>query len=154
MQLSRDETIALRDAIAKDDPLLRSALELYRSDENETNLTTNLRAICRRLMNSSSSSSSISLSPSKSTPVPTTTNSKSEHPPSKKNSVSPPIQDIFPILLNELIREAIFTPQQGTKLFQLYQSNDEVMTAALDLYELDHDLAGFVGSLEKILQFV
>eukprot|EP00604_Paraphysomonas_vestita_P002385 CAMPEP_0174819324 /NCGR_PEP_ID=MMETSP1107-20130205/2485_1 /TAXON_ID=36770 /ORGANISM="Paraphysomonas vestita, Strain GFlagA" /LENGTH=721 /DNA_ID=CAMNT_0016032591 /DNA_START=353 /DNA_END=2519 /DNA_ORIENTATION=+ len=44
MNLTRDETVALRDAIANDDPLLRSALELYRSDQNEENLITNLRA--------------------------------------------------------------------------------------------------------------
>ena len=174
MNLSRDETIALRDAISNDDPLLKSALELYRSNQSEDNLVTNLRAICKRLMNKNSSST-MSLSPSKSAaPAPTSTiaskpsskkspNSKSNtksnsksvlsHETSK-NSVSPPIQDIFPILLNELIREAIFTPQEGTKLFQLYQNNDEVMATALDLYELDHDLAGFVGSLEKILKFV
>lgn len=160
MNLSRDETIALRDAIANDDPLLRSALELYRSDQNEDHLITNLRAICKRLL--TNTSSSLSLSPSKSntntntkSPSSTTKTSLSTKPQeSTKNSVSPPIQDIFPILLNELIREAIFTPQEGTKLFQLYQNNDEVMAAALDLYELDHDLAGFVGSLEKILNFI
>mmetsp|Transcript_5319 Transcript_5319/g.5439 ORF Transcript_5319/g.5439 Transcript_5319/m.5439 type:complete len:89 (+) Transcript_5319:715-981(+) len=73
MNLTRDETVALRDAIANDDPLLRSALELYRSDQNEENLITNLRAICRRLMNSKSSS--LSLSPTKST---STSKSKSK----------------------------------------------------------------------------
>jgi hypothetical protein len=68
--------------------------------------------------------------------------------------VSPPIQDLFPVLLNEFVKHKIFSAENAATLRQMYGRNDEVLVAALDLYELDRDLAGLVDSLEKILKYV
>jgi hypothetical protein len=142
MNLSGDETAALREAISNDDPLLRSALELFRSDGNEKNLMTNLTTISKRIL--------------KTSPARRQTNPQ---PQEKKNqqevrSVSPPIHDIFPILLKEFLKHEILTAENVSALQSLHQSKDEVLMAALNLYDLDHDLAGLVDSLVKILKYV
>jgi hypothetical protein len=141
MNLTSQESAGLREAISSDDPLLQSALELYRSDENEANLMTNLKAISQRLMKTSPSGRASAAPPPQARP-------------STVSSVSPPIQDLFPVLLNEFVKHQIFSAESAVTLRRLYGKNDEVLVAALDLYELDRDLAGLVDSLEKILKYV
>lgn len=154
MNLSSEETGALREAIANDDPLLRSALELYRSDESESNLMTNLKAISQRIMKTSPSRRQGGSSASAQNSQSTSPSARAAQNSSKSAApVSPPIQDIFPILLNEFVKHKIFSAENAGTLRNLFDRDDEVLIAALDLYELDHDLAGLVSSLEKILRY-
>lgn len=150
MNLSGDETSALREAISTDDPLLRSALELFRSDGNEKNLMTNLTSISKRILKTS---------PARRQADPRNPSGRQQNKSEGKNqqevrSVSPPIHDIFPILLKEFLKHEIFTAENVSALQSLHQNKDEVLMAALNLYDLDHDLAGLVDSLVKILKYV
>jgi ribosomal protein L12E/L44/L45/RPP1/RPP2 len=149
MNLTGEETAALREAISSDDPLLRSALELFRSDGNEKNLMTNLTTISKRILKTSPARRGAQQQATAAAKPKQKGNQAQE-----VRSVSPPIHDIFPILLKEFVKHEILTAENVAALQSLHQSKDEVLMAALNLYDLDHDLGGLVDALVKILKYV
>ena len=57
---------------------------------------------------------------------------------------------IFPILLAELVKEKVLTEEDGSLLEKLFSVGDDVVNAALDVYDLDSDMAELVDTLQKI----
>mmetsp|Transcript_13985 Transcript_13985/g.23160 ORF Transcript_13985/g.23160 Transcript_13985/m.23160 type:complete len:1107 (-) Transcript_13985:207-3527(-) len=57
---------------------------------------------------------------------------------------------IFPILLSELVKENVLGENDGEVLKQLFSNGDAVVNAALDVYDLDSDMAELVDTLQKV----
>ena len=61
-------------------------------------------------------------------------------------------QTIFPILINELLKENVLSVSETKKLLELFQQDDDVVHAALDVYDLDSDLSELVDTLQRIVK--
>lgn len=59
-------------------------------------------------------------------------------------------EQIVPILLNELSKENILNKSDCEKLFNMFQNNNVVLAAALDVYDLDNDMSELVDTLHRI----
>jgi hypothetical protein len=57
---------------------------------------------------------------------------------------------IFPILLSELVKEKVIGEDDGEILRKLFSNGDAVVNAALDVYDLDSDMAELVDTLQKV----
>lgn len=57
---------------------------------------------------------------------------------------------IFPILLSELVKEKVLSEDDGDILKELFSGGDAVVNAALDVYDLDSDMAELVDTLQKV----
>ena len=57
---------------------------------------------------------------------------------------------IFPILLSELVKEKVLDEDDGDVLKKLFSNGDAVVNAALDVYDLDSDMAELVDTLQKV----
>jgi len=53
--------------------------------------------------------------------------------------------------VSELIKENIIKPNDGSKLRNLYHVKDPVISAALDVYDLDSDIGELVDTLQRRL---
>ena len=62
-----------------------------------------------------------------------------------------PRDTIFPLLVSELIKENIIRPDDGSRLRNLYSVKDAVISAALDVYDLDSDIGELVDTLQRRL---
>lgn len=58
---------------------------------------------------------------------------------------------IFPILVNELVKESIIKPRAGNAILKLFEQRDKQIVAALDAYDQDSDMGGLVMTLQKIV---
>jgi len=60
---------------------------------------------------------------------------------------------VFPILVGELIKESIVDSTSGAKLMELFRSSkgDSVINAALDVYDVDNDMAELVDTLQRVV---
>lgn len=58
---------------------------------------------------------------------------------------------IFPILVNELVKESIIKPRAGNVILKLFEQKDKQVVAALDTYDQDSDMGGLVMTLQKIV---
>lgn len=61
-------------------------------------------------------------------------------------------QHIFPILINELLKENVLNANETKKLLELFEQDDDVVHAALDVYDLDSDLSELVDTLQRIVK--
>eukprot|EP01032_Pedospumella_encystans_P013349 gene13349-15376_t len=55
---------------------------------------------------------------------------------------------VFPILVNELVKESILTSKQGKAVMAQFSEGSSVISAALDIYDRDSDLAHLVNTLQ------
>jgi len=60
---------------------------------------------------------------------------------------------VFPILVSELIKESIVDSKSGARLMELFRSSqgDSVINAALDVYDVDNDMAELVDTLQRVI---
>ena len=59
---------------------------------------------------------------------------------------------VFPILVNELIKEEIMGNEDGKTLLNLYNNGSPVVNGALDVYDLDSDMSELVDTLQKVVR--
>jgi hypothetical protein len=56
---------------------------------------------------------------------------------------------MFPVLVKELVREDIMGSDEALSLVKLFEGKDSVVHAALDVYDVDSDMAELVDTLKK-----
>jgi hypothetical protein len=59
---------------------------------------------------------------------------------------------VFPILISELVKESILPSKQGALVLKMFQEGSALVSAALDVYDRDSDLAQLVQTLSGIEQ--
>lgn len=59
---------------------------------------------------------------------------------------------VFPILVDELVKESLLGQQAANVVMKLFQQESADLTAALDVYDRDHNMAGLVDALHIIVQ--
>jgi hypothetical protein len=57
---------------------------------------------------------------------------------------------IFPILISELVKENIINNEHGNSLLTAFNNGNVVINAALDVYDLDSDMAELVDTLQRV----
>jgi hypothetical protein len=60
-------------------------------------------------------------------------------------------EHVFPILVAELVKEGIMVDAHGGKLLSLFQHGNQVVKAALDVYDMDNDMAELVDTLQRLI---
>jgi hypothetical protein len=56
---------------------------------------------------------------------------------------------VFPMLVTELVKESIMSSADGKVLLQAFSKGNEVVNAALDVYDLDSDMGELVDTLQR-----
>ena len=69
--------------------------------------------------------------------------------PSKPTSEQSSRDQIFPLLVSELVSERILSATDGSKLRRLYAQEHPVINAAMDVYDVDGDIAELVDTLQR-----
>jgi ABC-type Zn2+ transport system substrate-binding protein/surface adhesin len=59
---------------------------------------------------------------------------------------------LFPILIGELLKESVISQRDCKTLLDLFEEDDDVINAALDVYDLDSDLSELVDTLQRIVR--
>ena len=180
MSLSSVETAALRLAIARGDAHIRDALEIFKLEQDEDRLVETLRTIAKATISatmeeqdrkeaageesdddddddddSDADSGDDDSDEEDEVRNNTQANANTGSPEatsagSSALSTQTARTQIFPILLNELSKENIVRKDQAETLFSLFQENNVVIAAALDVYDLDNDMAELVDTLHRI----
>lgn len=61
---------------------------------------------------------------------------------------------IFPMLVNELVKEGIVNSTDGKVLLQEFWNGNQTINGALDVYDLDSDMAELVDTLQRAAKAV
>jgi hypothetical protein len=61
---------------------------------------------------------------------------------------------VFPILIQELIKESIISRNDGKIILQEFAAGNPVISTALDVYDRDNDMAQLVESLQQMVENV
>jgi hypothetical protein len=170
MNLSHLETAALRLAIARDDPGIRSALEAFRLDRNEAILMDTLRQVARRTISETLSEAGydgVEGEGEEEEDSDQAGDQDGEGDAGEEEASDEEEEDddnqglmvtksarnhIFPILVNELVKESVLSSGDGSALLKRFQQGDEVINAALDVYDLDSDLSELVDTLQRVVR--
>jgi len=56
---------------------------------------------------------------------------------------------VFPILISELVKESILDNKQGVFILKQFSQGNAVISAAIDVYDRDSDLAQLVHTLQQ-----
>jgi hypothetical protein len=157
MNLSHLETAALRLSIARDDPAIRAALETFRSYRNTESLKNALRDVAKSTI-------------AENLPVEEQgddddddDNGGDEEDEDKEEedadeteagvmSTQSARDRIFPILIGELTKEDVLSSSEGQLLTDLFEKGDDVINAALDVYDLDNDMAELADTMQRVVQ--
>ena len=76
-----------------------------------------------------------------------------EVPTRPTNSISHEARKhVFPILINELIKESILVQSEGQLILELFKGQNYEVNHALDVYDRQHDMGILVESLMNIAQ--
>ena len=76
-----------------------------------------------------------------------------EVPTRPTNSISHEARKhVFPILINELIKESILVQSEGQLILELFKGQNYEVNHALDVYDRQHDMGMLVESLMNIAQ--
>jgi len=180
MNLSHLETAALRLAIARDDDSIRSALEAFRASRNEEVLMETLREVARRTISDTLTEAGYDGVEGDEDEVPNGQRQRNDRDDEsdeneerdddegdendEDNEDDEPAEEdrglmstqsardyIFPILLSELVKENVMTSEDGAVLKTLFDKGDVVVNAALDVYDLDSDMAELVDTLQRVV---
>jgi len=186
MELSNLETAALRLAISRDNPNVRSCLESFRLTRNEDALMAELKSIARSTIDSTLAEAGYELEESSksnnaamngvndeesdedSEDESSDDDSEVEEEEDNNNNgasngttksasrgdsggiLSPVARNqMYPILIMELVKESILNADEGSKLVQLFKKDDPVIGAAMDVYEVEGDMAELVDTLKR-----
>jgi len=60
---------------------------------------------------------------------------------------------MFPLLISELVKEGIMRGPDGSALMRLFMNNNPVLQAALDVYDVEGDMAELADTMRKIASF-
>ena len=179
MNLSHLETAALRLAIARDDPAIREALEGFRSARDTEALKRSLREVAQKTISETLSdagydgvegdeegegddreeSGDDDNDEGGEDDYGDDENDDNDDEPEGGEeeaerglmSTQAAREYIFPILIAELVKENVLNPGQGAALKNLFQKGDAVVNAALDVYDLDSDMAELVDTLQRVV---
>lgn len=61
-------------------------------------------------------------------------------------------EHVFPILVQELVKESIVSRRDGGIIMQQFAANNPVVSIALDQYDVNNDMATLVDSLQQMVQ--
>jgi hypothetical protein len=59
---------------------------------------------------------------------------------------------VFPILVSELVKENILTAKHGAAIMKQFSEGSAVISAAIDVYDRDSDLAHLVQTLQSAVE--
>lgn len=173
MNLSHLETAALRLAIARDDPSIRAALENFRSSRNTEALKRALRDVAKNTIAETLSEAGYDGVEGEEEEGQEDDNQddddNNEEDDNKDDDDADEDEDaddsearlmstqsardyIFPILIGELVKENVMSSSEGDLLRGLFEKGDDVVNAALDVYDLDSDMAELVDTLQRVVQ--
>lgn len=167
MNLSHLETAALRLAIARDDPAIRQALDEFRNDLSESNLMDTLREVAKKTIDETLNEAGydgvleedeeeegedVGVNDQEDS-ADSDDGNEEEEGQGEEGIMSSQFarNHVFPVLLSELVKEHILEPLQGEKLYDLFSQSDAVINAALDVYDLDSDMAELVDTLQRVV---
>ena len=164
MQLSELETAALRLAIARNDVGIREALEQFRNNRNDTDLQAKLRSVAGKTIDATLDEAGYRLV--NEDVAEDDDNEEDSEGDEKELEVGDEVQvggeegpsltsreareQIVPILVTELEKESLITSSDSKLLMDLFAANNTVFNAALDVYDLDSDMAELVDTLKRI----
>ena len=175
MKLSHLETAALRLAIARNEGSIRSALESFRNSSDEGVLVGNLKQIALNMIKEtmrdagvdpeedgegsgggrgvegeedSKQGEDVTLGDEEKegTSVGESSTGASE----RLMSTQAARDHVFPILVRELGKEGIIQDWEGQQIMRQFQLGNTVISAALDIYDLDNDMAELVDTLQRV----
>lgn len=176
MNLSHLETAALRLAIARDDPSIRAALEGFRASRNTESLKAALRDVAKSTISETLSEAGydgVEGEEDDDDEESADRNDEDDDDNEDDDDEDDNEQDeqeeggdadgglmstqsardyIFPILIGELVKENVMSEDEGNALKDLFEQGDAVVNAALDVYDLDSDMAELVDTLQRVVQ--
>ena len=170
MNLSELETAALRLAIARNDAGIRQALERFRADKDDRALQGLLKEVATNTINSTLDEAGYKLVDGKDEESGDEENEEStedededeeeeeEEESDKEDSGNKSAvmssrearEQIVPILVSELEKENLISSSDSKRLLDLFAADHDVLNAALDVYDLDNDMAELVDTLKRI----
>ena len=163
MNLTHLETAALRLSIARDDVSIRAALELFRQELDEEELVDTLRRIARKTIedtmkesNESGDNTDANADGGEEVRTEDLNDSRGGHsndglPSDERLMSSQAARDhVFPVLISELTKEGIIRDDEGKQILKLFAEGNTIISAALDIYDLDNDMAELVDTLQSV----
>ena len=174
MKLNHLETAALRLAIARDDVAIRTSLEDFRRTRSEAQLMDNLHAIAQRTIQSTLNEAGYDGVDPSSTPFDASAEGGAEEEDEEDSEGSSESEEdsdeeeesggeggnlmstqvarerVFPLLISELSKESILTPDEARKLYRMFIEKNEVLNSALDVYDLDSNIAELVDTMLRL----
>lgn len=173
MKLNHLETAALRLAIARDDKNIRLCLEDFRKDRSQSKLMEGLHAIARETIDTTlleagydglEGEEKATVQDEDREWINQQDNESDEDESDEDESgddddeVEPAIlmspqaarERVFPLLISELSKEAIISSDDARKLYRLFVEKNDVLNSALDVYDLDNNIAELVDTMLRL----
>ena len=142
--------------IARGDPALKAALEAFRITENGMDLQDTLRKIIRNTIEGIDVAQNLKETrAAESAALLQQTQLEVSAPSPNGNGEAEKFTDmerryIITMLISELSKQEIITAVQGSDLLSKYNAGDAEVTKALDDYEMDRSMEGFVATLKAV----
>lgn len=178
MKLNHLETAALRLAIARDDSSIRSCLEDFRRTRSEQELMEGLHAIARNTIEATLQEAGYDGLESEEqggeesagqeekdwlnaqdedrgdeddeSASEEDSDEEDEEPEESLMSTQAARERVFPLLISELSKESILTAEEARKLYKLFLEKNDVLSSALDVYDLDQNIAELVDTMLRL----
>jgi len=170
MNLTHLETAALRLSIARNDTSIRAALELFRQELDEDELVDTLRRIARKTIEDTMKESNESGGDANDSNADAAEDASTENLNDSRNGNSNNNDEdedgvsaeerlmssqaardhVFPVLISELTKEGIIRDDEGKQILKLFAEGNTIISAALDIYDLDNDMAELVDTLQSV----
>lgn len=176
MKLNHLETAALRLAIARDDQSIRTCLEDFRKDRSESRLMQGLHTIARETISNTLQEAGYDGLEDEEKGNADNENDEKEwinqqdndgdeksdddesgddsddndEQPANLMSSQAARERVFPLLISELSKESIISPEDARKLYRLFVEKNDVLNSALDVYDLDNNIAELVDTMIRL----
>lgn len=177
MKLNHLETAALRLAIARDDKNIRLCLESFRQDRSESKLMDGLHKIARSTIDTTLHDAGYDgleegeglaaagagfrnaemewvnqlQDDEESDSDDDGSDDESEDEEVSESMSSQTTRErVFPLLISELSKESILSPEEARKLYKLFLEKNDVLNSALDVYDLDNNIAELVDTMLRL----
>ena len=170
MRLSDLETAALRLAIAKNDPIITSAMETFRLSRDTQGLASNLTQIARKYVEEYDMEEEYGQNEDNDVgdeddeylrkleeeagyrKLGDEDDDSDEYSDDENDDLvqMQAREQIFPVLIDELSKENIITETDRGVLLNLFASNNSMLNSALDAYDVDNNLGQLVDTLRQV----
>ena len=180
MKLNHLETAALRLAIARDDDNIKSCLHQFRKDRSEEKLKDGLHAIARETIDTTLQEAGYDgLEDEEVAPTSAGSEEREwlnqqddegsedseeesdeesddesdgdeDEQPGNLMSTQAARERVFPLLISELSKESILSADDARKLYRLFLEKNDVLNSALDVYDLDNNIAELVDTMLRL----